>query len=227
MSIAPIDPCQDGRSPQQDKGSGQLQVCLPIGYHKTRYPEHIPKESLKRHQKQSQRISHLLNPGLARTHRLSTSLLASYGRPRRPTKSPPRVRPHAGGLNREPIFRLTRSPARKASDEMSILCLARSRLGNDPSLPPRPVSPTARRVPLMRQPLLQYQPDDGSTLRSCQRDGKSCQCHTVLDRARRGLPATVLWCCAHDQRLHYTVPPNPLLRAFRCKEYKVDLSKWT
>ena len=151
----------------------------------------------------------MLTPSLVRAHRLSASLLASHGRPRRPAKSPPRARPRTGGLDGEPILRLTRGPTRKASDETSILRLARSRLGNNPSLPPRPVSPTARRVPLMRQLLPRYQPNDGPTPRSARRDGKSRQCHTVPDRARRGLPATVLRCCAHDQRLRYTVPPNP------------------
>ena len=151
----------------------------------------------------------MLNPGLVEAHRLSASILASHGRSRRPAKPPPRARPCTEGLDGEPIFRLARGPARKASDEMTVLCLARSRLGNNPSLPPRPVSPTARRVPLTCQPPPQYQPDDGSTLWSGRQDKKSRQRHTILDRARRGLPATVLWCCAHDQRLHYTVPPNP------------------
>jgi len=170
------------------------------------YPERIPKESLKPHQKQSQRVSHSLNPGLVRAHRLSASLLASHGRPRRPAKSPPRARP---SLDREPILRLARGPARKASDEMSILRLARSQLGNNPSLPPRPVSPTARRVPLMRQLLPRYQPNDGSTLRSGRRDRKSRQRHTDWDRMGQGLPATMLWFCAHDKHPHYSVPPNP------------------
>ena len=63
----------------------------------------------------------------------------------------------------EPILRLTRGPARKASDEMSILRIAQGQLVNNPSLLPRPVSPTERHVPLIRQPLPRYQPDDGST----------------------------------------------------------------
>jgi len=122
-----------------------------VGYHKTGYPERTPKESLKPHQKQRQRVSHLLSPGLVEAHRLYASLLVSHGRSRRPAKSPPRARPRIGGLDGEPILRLTRGPARKASDEMSILHLARSWLGNNPSVLPRPVSPTAHHVPLMRQ----------------------------------------------------------------------------
>ena len=113
------------------------------------YPEY-QKESLKPHQKQSQRVSQLLNPGLVRAHRLSASLSASPGRPRRPAKSPPRARPRMGGLDGEPILRLARGPARKASDEMPILRLARGRLSNNPSPLPRPISPIERRVQLMR-----------------------------------------------------------------------------
>ena len=75
-----------------------------VGYHKTGYPERIPKGSLKPHQKQSQRVSHLLNPGLVRAHRLSASLLASRGRSRRPAKPPPHVRPCTGGLDGELIL---------------------------------------------------------------------------------------------------------------------------
>ena len=50
----------------------------------------------------------------------------------------------------EPILHLARGPTSKASDEMPILRLARGRLGNDPSPLPRPISPTERRVQLMR-----------------------------------------------------------------------------
>ena len=147
-------------------------VLLVVGYHKTGYPERIPKESLKPYQEQSQKVSHLLNPGLVRAHRLSASLLASRGKSRRPAKPPPRARPCTGGLDGEPIFRLARGPARKASDAMSILRLARSRLGNNSSLLSRPGSPTERHVPLMHQPLPQSQPNDGSTLQSGRRDGR-------------------------------------------------------
>ena len=130
----------------------------------------------------------------------SSSCEASHGRPR------------TGGLDEEPILCLARGPTRKASNETMILRIARGRLGNNPSLLPRPVSLTERHVPLMRQPLPRYQSDDGSTLQSGRRDGKSHQRHTITDRTGQGLPATVLWCCAHDQRPHYTVPPNPCPR---------------
>ena len=68
-----------------------------------------------------------------------------------------------GGLDEEPILRLARGPARKASNETTILRIAQGWLGNNPSLLPRPGSPIERHVPLMRQPLPQSQPDDGST----------------------------------------------------------------
>ena len=64
----------------------------------------------------------------------------------------------------------------------------------------------------MRQLLPQYQPNDGSTLRSGRRDRKSRQRHTDWDRMGQGLPATMLWCCAHDKHPHYSVPPNPCPR---------------
>ena len=150
-----------------------------VGYHKMGYPERISKEPLKPHKKQSQKVSHWLTPSLVRAHRLSASPLASHGRSRWPTKSPPRARPRTGGLDKEHILRLARGPARTTSNETAILRIARGRLGNNPSLLPRPVSPTERHVPLMHQPVPQYQPDDGSTLQNGRRDGKSHQHHTV------------------------------------------------
>ena len=114
-----------------------------------------------------------------------------------------------GGLDKELILRLARGPVRTASNETAILHIARGWLGNNPSPPPRLVFPTVRHVPLMRQPLPQSQPDDGSTPQSGRRDKKSHQRHTDQDRARLELPATVFWCCAHDQRLYYTMPRNP------------------
>ena len=141
-------------------------------------PSVYQKNHLNPIKKQSQRVSHLLNPGLVRAHRLSASLLALRGRSRRPAKPPPHARPCTGGLDGELIFRLARGPARKASDEMPILRLARSRLGNNSSLLPRPGSPTERHVPLMRQPLPQSQSDDGSTPQSGQWDKEWHQRHT-------------------------------------------------
>ena len=125
------------------------------------------------------------------------------------TKSPPRARPLAGGLGKEPNLRLARGPVHPASNETDILRIARGWLVNNPSLPPRPVFPTACHVPLMRQPIPQSQPDDGSTPRSGRWDKESHQRHAGWDKAQQGLPATVFWRCAHDQHLHYTVPRNP------------------
>ena len=150
-----------------------------------------------------------MTSGVVRAHWLSASHEASHGRPRRPAKSPPHERPRTGGLDEEPILCLAQGPARKASDETAILRIARGWLGNNPSLLPRPTSPTERHVPLMRQPLSQSQPDDGSTPQSGRRDKKSHQRHIDQDRAWLGLPATMFWCCAHNQCLHYTVPHNP------------------
>ena len=123
-----------------------------VGYHKTGYPERISKEPFQPHKKQSQKVSRWLTTGPVRAHRLSASPLASHGRSRRPDKSPPRARPLTGGLDKEPNLRLTRGPTRTASNETAILRIARGRLGNGPSPPPRPIFPTTCRIPLMRQP---------------------------------------------------------------------------
>jgi len=149
-----------------------------VGYHKTGYPERISKEPFQPHKKQSQKVSRWLTTGPVRAHRLSASPSASHGRSRRPDESPPRTRPRTGSLDREPLLRLARGPARTASNEAAILRIARGRLGNNPSLPPRPVFPTACYVLLMRQPLLQSLPDDGSTPWSGRRDKESHQHHT-------------------------------------------------
>ena len=156
----------------------KLHSLASVGYHKTGYPERTPKESLKPHKKQSQKVSRWLTTGPVRAHRLSASPLSSHGRSRRPDKSPPRARPLTGGLDKEPILHLARGPTRTASDETAILRIARGRLGNSPSPPPRPVFPTARRIPLMRQPLPQSQPDDNSTPQSGRWDKESHQRHT-------------------------------------------------
>ena len=118
-----------------------------------------------------------------------------FGRPSRPTgslpclrprmggldtltKSLPRASPLARGLGKDPNLRLARGPTRTASNETAILRIARGWLDNNPSLPSQPVFSTVCHVPLMRQPLPQSQPDDGSTPQSGRRDNESHQRHT-------------------------------------------------
>ena len=166
-------------SPSSPRMSRARSLKPFVRYHRTGYPERTPKGSLKSHKKtklEGKSWAHHRPrpspPGSPPRLRPRTGGLGAL------TQSPPHARPLTRGLGKEPNLRLARGPVRTASNKKAILHIARGRLVNNPSLPPRPVFPTACHVPLIRQPLPQSQPDDDSTPRSGRRDMRSHQRHT-------------------------------------------------
>ena len=85
------------------------------------------------------------------------------------TRIPPRARLAMEGLGRGCILRIARGLSRHASarNPISVSRKASFSVSLEPGSsiarrpPPRPTLPPARHVPLIRQPLLQSQPDDG------------------------------------------------------------------
>ena len=113
---------------------------------------------------------------------------------------------------RPPALRLARGPTRTASDEMPILRLARGRLGNNPSPLPRPISPTERRVQLMRPttPATSAGRRLDTAERSTGREIASTPYRSGQDKA--GVTGRCARYCAHDRRPYCTVLPNPCSR---------------